>query len=468
MATYDNFDDYNTGIATAVNTADDAYITVERTRTNMPQGWTKYTHPQSWAYFRNDEYKLVVDDDIRIPDILAGVNEYYLANQTSALPDGLEACMLGSVGSYFYLIIDHNQCVAEHASAKPLKDWVGSENMSGVNLLRRRRLYWNYIQGHPSHMTMPYRALTEAVDAIRAYYFDNLMHGERSFVPFSKVECDDLLQHLVVPQGPTIRETSMVALVAWILREVYSHRHAEGYGQYTFNQHRIRRRTLGSPPYVPTSPSAVASILLRFLVNGPFFGIPQTYLEHVQHASEFRGRLSSLHQSWKEYKDQLVREYSDFILVSTVLLSATVGLLSVTDIAQIARACSIMSAFASLGSITTGVFFVWRHQSGTQMSTTRTFAYINNAHRNTFGLSGHALFLSLPAVLLVWSLIGFTVAIVAYALQPITGDTVSDVASTSIIIAVFFVVLICTALAISVFVKMWRWDSHTWSLKFVK
>ncbi|TFY55865.1 hypothetical protein EVJ58_g7977 [Rhodofomes roseus] len=203
MATYDNFDDYNTGIATAVNTADDAYITVERTRTSMPQGWTKYTHPQSWAYFRNDEYKLVVDDDIRIPDILAGVNEYYLANQTSALPDGLEACMLGSVGSYFYLIIDHNQCVAEHASAKPLKDWVGSENMSGVNLLRRRRLYWNYIQGHPSHMTMPYRALTEAVDAIRAYYFDNLMHGERSFVPFSKVECDDLLQHLVDP--PSVR-----------------------------------------------------------------------------------------------------------------------------------------------------------------------------------------------------------------------------------------------------------------------
>ncbi|KAH9938540.1 uncharacterized protein B0H18DRAFT_18585 [Fomitopsis serialis] len=486
MATYDNFDDYKTGtgVSTAVNTTDDAYIVLERTRSDMPPGWTQYIHPQGWAYFRNDEFKLVVDEDIHQPEILASVNEYCLANQASNLPDGLEACLLGSAGSYFYLIIDHTQCLAEHAVAKPLKDWVGSEDVSISNLLRRRRLYWNFVQGHPSHMTMPHRALTEAIDSVRAYYFgivqyhavhvkrtqactDNLMFGERSVVPFSKVESDDLLRHLEVPQGATIRETSMVVLVAWILREVYSYRHADGYGKYTFNQLRTHRRTSASPAYVSNSPSIVASTLLRLLINGPFFGIPQTYLEHIQHASEFRGRLSSLHQSWKEYTDQLVRGYSDFILISTVLLSATVGLLSVGDIAQIARVCSIMAAFASLGSIATGVFFVWRHQRDTQISTTRTFAYMNNAHRNTFGLPGHALFLSLPAVLLVWSLIGFTVAIVAYALQPISSDPATDVASTSVTIATFFAVLIFTALAIHVFGRMWRWESRLWTLKLL-
>lgn len=94
-----------------------------------------------------------------------------------------------------------------------------------------------------------------------------------------------------------------------------SYRHAEGYGQHTFNQFRTRSSNLAPPVYVPRRPSVVASKLLSFLINVPFFGIPQTYLEHIQHASEFRGRLSSLHLSWKEYTEQLIREYSDFILI---------------------------------------------------------------------------------------------------------------------------------------------------------
>ncbi|KZT65996.1 hypothetical protein DAEQUDRAFT_696245 [Daedalea quercina L-15889] len=467
MATYD-FDNYETGTSTAVNTADDTYITLVQSRRNMPSGWMKYVHPQSWVYFRNDEYKMVVDDDVREPEILAGINKFYLANQTSILPDGVEACLLGSAGTYFYLIVDHNQCVAEHLNNRPLRDWVsGFAEPSTANLIRCRRLYWNFIQRHPCHMTQPRRALTEAIDSVRAYYFDNLMFGQRSTVPFSQTECDNLLRHLEVPQGPTIRETSMVTLVAWILREVYSYRHAEGYGKYTSNQLRARQRTPRGSVYVPSSPSVIASALIRFLMNGPFFGIPQTYLEHVQHASEFRGRLSSLHQSWREYTDRLVREYSDFILISTVLLSATVGLLSVSDIGQMARVCSIMAAFASLGSITTGAFFVWRHQRDTHISTTRTFAYMNNAHRNFFGLPGHALFLSLPPVLLVWSLVGLTIAIVAYALQPVTTSEVNDVASTSVTIVIFFLVMVCTGMAIYVFVKMWNWGSRIWKPKFV-
>ncbi|EPT02768.1 hypothetical protein FOMPIDRAFT_1047503 [Fomitopsis schrenkii] len=465
--TTEDVDDYKTGASTAVNSTDDAYMSLTHTRIRTPSGWTKYIHPQSWAYFRNDEYKLVVDEDIRKPEIIVHINDYYLANPSSTLPDGIEACLLGSAGAYFYLIVDHIQCVAEHANDKRLRDWADLGERSLDNLLRRRRLYWNFIQGHPSHTVMPRRALTEAIDSIRAYYFDNLTNGQRSTVPFSKVECDDLLRHLEAHQGATIRETSMVILIAWILREVYSYRHAEGYGKHTFNQFRTHQSALNPPVYVPRRPSAVARKFLSFLINVPFFGIPQTYLEHIQHASEFRGRLSSLQSSWREYTEQLIREYSDFILIATVLLSATIGMLSVGDIAQVSRACSIMAAFAALGSIATGVFFVWRHQRDTRVSTTRTFAYMNNAHRNFFGLPGHALFLSLPPVLLAWSIIGFTVAIVAYTLQSVTASPTSDVASTSIALAIFLLVLLGTTIAIYIFIRMWRWESRTWTTQIV-
>lgn len=51
-------------------------------------------------------------------------------------------------------------------------------------------------------------------------------------------------------------------------------------------------------------------------------------------------------------------------------------MLSVGDIAQVSRVCSIMAAFASLGSIATGVFFVWRHQRDTRVSATRTVSHL--------------------------------------------------------------------------------------------
>ena len=170
--TIEDLDDCKNEASTAVNSTDDAYISLTHTRIRTPAGWTKYIHPQGWAYFRNDDYKLVVDDNIRKPETLACINEYYLANPSSTLPDGVEACLLGSAGAYFYLIVDHNQCVAEHANDKLIRDWAGLGNFSLDNrafclpslnvlllhsriaVLRRRRLYWNFIQGHPSHTIM--------------------------------------------------------------------------------------------------------------------------------------------------------------------------------------------------------------------------------------------------------------------------------------------------------------------------
>lgn len=92
---------------------------------------------------------------------------------------------------------------------------------------------------------------------------------------------------------------------------------------------------------------------------------------------------------------------------------------------------------------------------------------MNNAHRNFFGLPGHALFLSLPPVLLAWSLIGFTVAIVAYTLQPVTTNPTTDVASTAITLVIFLLVLLCTTIAIHIFIRMWRWESRTWKTQIV-
>lgn len=47
---------------------------------------------------------------------------------------------------------------------------------------------------------------------------------------------------------------------------------------------------------------------------------------------------------------------------------ATVGLLSVPDIQSTSRAAGIVSVFASMGSMITGVFCLWRHQTNVKQS----------------------------------------------------------------------------------------------------
>ena len=57
-----------------------------------------------------------------------------------------------------------------------------------------------------------------------------------------------------------------------------------------------------------------------------------------------------------------------------MLLSATIGILTINDVEDVARTAAMLAAFASLGSITVGVFFVWRHQRNTHMPSSVSLA----------------------------------------------------------------------------------------------
>lgn len=182
---------------------------------------------------------------------------------------------------------------------------------------RYRRLYWNYLWNHPVHAPTPSRALGDASDALTWFYVcmfyfvicaffstclqtDNLISGSRSTVPFSKTECEDLsrvveelsrqwfnavdsatkiLSLAEVPRND--KSISKTIFLAWLLREVYSFRDAECWGQYTQRESQIlkKRQQLVQPSYqLPP----VALLVLNFIVNILFFGIPHTYRAHVK------------------------------------------------------------------------------------------------------------------------------------------------------------------------------------------
>ena len=78
------------------------------------------------------------------------------------------------------------------------------------------------------------------------------------------------------------KSISKTIFLAWLLREVCSFRDAECWGQYTQRESQDiqkKRQRLVQPSYqLPP----VALLVLNFIVNILFFGIPHTYRAHVK------------------------------------------------------------------------------------------------------------------------------------------------------------------------------------------
>ncbi|CAL1701448.1 unnamed protein product [Somion occarium] len=280
-----------------------------------------------------------------------------------------------------------------------------------------------------------------------SYRLDYLINGTSCIAPFSKEECENLLKVLdSLRDGFYENSAGTTTFLAWVLKSIYS-----GWLKLTRRQHTEFRDSQSRTNIGHTQPPEFVRILLSLIIKFPFFGIPETYLAHTKDASEFRGRLVDLQERWEAYTRQLIREYSDFILAATVLMSATMGFLAVPDLEQVAKALGIIPVFAALSSIIIGVFFVWRHHRPPPSK--NSMAYIHNARNNPLGLPGHAVLLSLPPVFLVWSIISFAAGVVAYTVQHANAQ------SASIWTVVSFFAVFCLLLLVGLFTfsRIWVW-----------
>jgi hypothetical protein len=86
---------------------------------------------------------------------------------------------------------------------------------------------------------------------------------------------------------------------------------------------------------------------------------------------------------------------------------------------------------------------------------------MHNVQHNYLGFHGHAMLLSLPPVLIVWAIVTFTVAIIAYTLQDITALNIMDRASAWVVLGVFVIILISVIAALYTFSIIWKFQRHT-------
>lgn len=86
---------------------------------------------------------------------------------------------------------------------------------------------------------------------------------------------------------------------------------------------------------------------------------------------------------------------------------------------------------------------------------------MHNAKHNPLGFEGHAMLLSLPPVLLIWAIVAFSAAIIAYALQNVSSLDATQIASAWVVVVSFVVILVFVSMGLYTFSIIWKWQSPT-------
>jgi hypothetical protein len=134
---------------------------------------------------------------------------------------------------------------------------------------------------------------------------------------------------------------------------------------------------------------------------------------------------------------------------------------------------AMVSALGSLGSIIVGVFFIWRHQANSttldSVCSSQKFhisltifcssqiTYMHNARRGLFGFYGHSLLLSLPAALLVWAVLAFSLSLILYVMKGVSRSGTPKITAW-IILGVFIVLMAMVVLTLYTFSVIWKFQ----------
>ena len=84
---------------------------------------------------------------------------------------------------------------------------------------------------------------------------------------------------------------------------------------------------------------------------------------------------------------------------------------------------------------------------------------MNNARRGLLGFYGHSLLLSLPAALLVWAVLAFSLALILYVMKGVSRGGTPKI-SAWIILGVFIVLMAMVVLTLYTFSVIWKFQSR--------
>ncbi|KAL5501709.1 hypothetical protein ACEPAH_8969 [Sanghuangporus vaninii] len=318
--------------------------------------------------------------------------------------------------------------------------------------------YWLHIEQFPNHQSIGLERFNEALGVLNYWRIDAISSVD-STTPYDEHDLNSLVDALR-NLGDTMQEgyshgyavTSLARVMA-----VFAHeRH------YNFH---------GSPGARLQIHQSVRGLrkkerlwLVKFM-SPLLFYTPETHLSELE-IQWVDGVFQE--RRWKKYQMRLERSWESFVVASTVLLNANIGLLTTPIIfsendgalfTSPAAVASQVSIVASIASIVVGLLLIRQvYVSGRDIdfSSTKAADYLSRRRHAQLGLETMAIQFSLPFALLMWAMIAFFISVAIASFFKVDGWPSPGIQSIYAIIWLFIAVLIAWTL-----VTRWEMNNHT-------
>ncbi|KIP01565.1 hypothetical protein PHLGIDRAFT_112939 [Phlebiopsis gigantea 11061_1 CR5-6] len=260
------------------------------------------------------------------------------------------------------------------------------------------------MEGHPGHIILPESAHAEAMDALTWCYTDCLLPSEQTAAPpFSPQECQELMGLLRSCNSNTpsnrIVHTRIIARVLLRLAQ---------WRQHNFRPDRPLPTEAGSArSKAPGSRLGVRRLFMDFIMSVFCLGIPYLFMDRSSHH-----RLDE--ESGIRNQGPLLIVGASACLVSAVILSASVTLLSLPGLDDIARLAGMIAILFSASSMISAVVALFKYKADME----RTVVYVGG--EGLMVLSRRSIVMSLPIVFLAWAIAAFVTGITFYAFRGVT------------------------------------------------
>ncbi|KAK0189894.1 hypothetical protein F5146DRAFT_1139392 [Armillaria mellea] len=398
-----------------------ARLSVSLVRSEPPQPWISYIHPEGARYFCCEHNLFTIYTDARLFDLeilqavrhfVDRVDEYLTCHDIVVLFDPKEVDLVLDVtlseskrtvcGYYF----------AYHANRTVfwLDDFESSERLwfktNGVTssdhiLHEIQSQYWHHCALFPSPRCASQAVIDELRDIVLHAIGDSIV-SSTSTVSYSMEELRGMLQLLPVKS----RETGPgVSRIAFIVMKRFAHeRFLQFYGEPAarlnrgtsiYDKNRVHKRSL-----------------LFHILKCLLFAASCAHLREIEYMLS-DGLLSQV--AWRDFVEKICKDWSHLTLYSTVLINADIAFLSIQSVdasppSSPLKIVIYLSILSSLGSLFFALLLLRRNNPRANISTCEAVKIMNSYQDSSCRYDSIAIIYSLPYALLIWGILFFVAA----------------------------------------------------------
>ncbi|SJL08618.1 uncharacterized protein ARMOST_11985 [Armillaria ostoyae] len=405
---------------------DIARLTISFARSETPQPWTSYIHPEGAHYFRceHDLFTVYTDAYLFDPEILRAVQQFVdqvdehltchditeVSFDTEKVDLVLDVTLSQTKRTIcgYYFAYHANRTVFwldEFESSERL--WVKINGVTSPDhiLHEIQSQYWHHCALFPSPRCASQAVIDELRDVILHAIGDSIV-SSTSTVSYSIEELRGMLQLLPAKSRETNDDSGPgVSRIAYILMKRFAHeRFLHFYGEPAA---RLNRSTSIYDKNKVHKRSFLFHILKCLLVAAP-----------CTHLREIESMLSDglLNQVvWREFIDKICKDWSHLTVYSTVLINVDVAVLSIQSVdtgptSSPLKIVIYLSVLSSLGSIFFALLLLRRNNTRPNISADEAVKIMNSYQDSSCGYDNIAIIYSLPYALLMWGIFFFVAA----------------------------------------------------------